>query len=235
MARIAIIADAHGNLAATTAILNELKEQNCQKIIHAGDAIGIGPYPRETLELLIDEDVLCLMGNHDAAFAYQNHQSDDQEEIEHFKWVADQLEDDHRRLVQDWHYQLNLKMAGQRIKITHYALSDDCHFRPIIDKGDDYRREDLEQLWHSVSADYIIFGHDHRPCDQQYNGRRYLNPGSLGCGRAARAIIIEDRGSRLNIKEVVVEYDRDSVATAMEERKVPKYRWINETFFANQS
>lgn len=43
--RIAILADVHANLPALTAVLADAREHGCERIYHAGDLIGIGPYP----------------------------------------------------------------------------------------------------------------------------------------------------------------------------------------------
>lgn len=38
-------------------------------MFHTGDAIAIGPYPAETLDLLLSEPKIeCVMGNHEAYF-----------------------------------------------------------------------------------------------------------------------------------------------------------------------
>jgi hypothetical protein len=68
--RVGVIADAHANLPATAAILEALTHRHCTTIIHVGDAIGIGPHPGEVLSLLIEREVVCVMGNHDEWFAF---------------------------------------------------------------------------------------------------------------------------------------------------------------------
>ena len=61
--KFAVITDAHGNLPALQAALAAIAGEDC-------DAVGIGPYPAETLDLLLNPPRLhCQMGNHDALFA----------------------------------------------------------------------------------------------------------------------------------------------------------------------
>ena len=60
--RIEVIADAHANLPATLAALDELRGRECTTVVHVGDAIGIGPHPREVLAALVEENVTCVLG-----------------------------------------------------------------------------------------------------------------------------------------------------------------------------
>jgi predicted phosphodiesterase len=69
--RIAVFTDVHGNLPALEAALAAIERARCDAIYHTGDAIGIGPYPAECLDRLLHAPrVYCVMGNHDAWFAY---------------------------------------------------------------------------------------------------------------------------------------------------------------------
>src|SRR5438270_14054285 len=67
--KIAVITDAHANLPALRAALEAIRAEGCDAIFHTGDAIGIGPFPAETLELLLGTPHMqCVTGNHDAWF-----------------------------------------------------------------------------------------------------------------------------------------------------------------------
>ncbi len=61
--RIAVITDAHANLQALRAALAEIRRIGVDAVYHTGDAIGIGPQPAETLDLLLAQpDAVLLMG-----------------------------------------------------------------------------------------------------------------------------------------------------------------------------
>ena len=51
--KIAVLTDVHGNLPALQAALSVLRREDADAIFHTGDAIGIGPFPAECLELLL--------------------------------------------------------------------------------------------------------------------------------------------------------------------------------------
>lgn len=63
--RIAFIADIHANLPALEAVLEAIHKHRPERIISLGDQVNLGPCPRETLDLLRANNVLCLHGNHE--------------------------------------------------------------------------------------------------------------------------------------------------------------------------
>jgi predicted phosphodiesterase len=67
--KLIVITDAHANLPALTAVLDAARREGYDRIVHTGDAIGIGPFPAEVLDRLLNTPNLeCIMGNHDAWF-----------------------------------------------------------------------------------------------------------------------------------------------------------------------
>lgn len=61
----AVISDIHGNLAALTAVLEDIARQGIHQIVCLGDIIGYGPKPIECLELVRERCCIVIMGNHD--------------------------------------------------------------------------------------------------------------------------------------------------------------------------
>lgn len=69
--RFAVITDVHANRPALDAVLAKIDAVECGFIVHTGDAIGIGPYPAETLDRLVTRsDIRFVMGNHAALVPY---------------------------------------------------------------------------------------------------------------------------------------------------------------------
>ena len=68
--KIAVLTDVHGNLPALQVALRAMRREGADAIFHTGDAIGIGPFPAECLELLLSTSGMNLIcGNHDAYFS----------------------------------------------------------------------------------------------------------------------------------------------------------------------
>ncbi len=66
--RYAIMGDIHANLAAFSAVLNDIERQGgVGKIWCLGDVVGYGPNPHECIELLRQTNQVCIAGNHDWA------------------------------------------------------------------------------------------------------------------------------------------------------------------------
>jgi len=63
--RIAFIGDIHSNLPALEAVLADIKKEGCDAIYFVGDAVGYGPWPAETISLLMSQDIIGIVGNHD--------------------------------------------------------------------------------------------------------------------------------------------------------------------------
>ena len=61
MQSIALVADLHSNILSLEAILKDIhKKHKPDRIISLGDQINLGPAPRETLDMLRQENVVCL-------------------------------------------------------------------------------------------------------------------------------------------------------------------------------
>ena len=51
--KIGVFADAHNNAVALDAVLRTLEDEGCEVLACAGDIIGIGPWPEETVQRLM--------------------------------------------------------------------------------------------------------------------------------------------------------------------------------------
>lgn len=62
---VAIITDIHGNLETLEAILEDIKTQAVDEMICLGDSINIGPNSKECIDLLIENNIKSVLGNHE--------------------------------------------------------------------------------------------------------------------------------------------------------------------------
>jgi diadenosine tetraphosphatase ApaH/serine/threonine PP2A family protein phosphatase len=68
--RYAILADIHSNLAALTAVLNDIREKGgVDEVWCLGDIVGYGPEPKECIKVLRECTQVCVSGNHDLGAA----------------------------------------------------------------------------------------------------------------------------------------------------------------------
>jgi predicted phosphodiesterase len=65
--RIAVLSDIHGNLDAFRGVLRDLDRFRVDQVICLGDMIGYGPEPEETVHLIRERAIACVIGNHEMA------------------------------------------------------------------------------------------------------------------------------------------------------------------------
>ncbi len=205
MGCIGVIADAHANLPATRAALDALRAAGCEEmIVHVGDAVGIGPHPAEVVSLLIEEDVRYLMGNHDewSAFGLPSLVPAwmSPGEAKHQQWTSGQLSEALRERMTSWPYELAVRLGTCVVGLLHYARRPNGAFDHILKVP---AADELRRLYDGVPGDVVVFGHDHRACDLIAGGRRFLNPGSLGCHdkAAARALLLTPMDDTVSIRK----------------------------------
>ena len=64
---IAVISDIHGNLEALQAVLADARREKVDGIVCLGDVVGYGADPNACLEIVREEAMATVLGNHDAA------------------------------------------------------------------------------------------------------------------------------------------------------------------------
>lgn len=89
----AILADIHANLAALTAVLDDIEMLgDIDRVWCLGDIVGYGPEPHKCIQILKMYDPVCVSGNHDAAVMGKislSHFSEDAAQV--IEWTVDQL------------------------------------------------------------------------------------------------------------------------------------------------
>lgn len=233
MYRAAILTDVHGNLPALEAVLDEVQRAGVDAIYHLGDAIAIGPFPREALELLLDQPKAhFILGNHDEYFAFGIPDTIAEDVRRHERWVQTQLSEEFRPILRQWPRTLSLTVGSTETRFFHYALAEDVwSFKPIIKEP---KPAELGDLFASDSANLVFYGHHHPRADASADGVRYVNPGALGCSHdnlARYAILTMDERGRYEIELKAAGYDRETVLKAFDEREVPVRDFIKRAFY----
>lgn len=233
--RIGIFTDLHANLPALKKALVVFDQFECEKIVHVGDLIGIGPFPKECLELALSiPQMEFVMGNHDYWYAHglpdplPDYMHPD--EVSHHKWVHQQIGSAYCKTVQQWPFELNLVFSnGQCITFVHYALNEQANwFRNLVkDPGG----PEIESLFQETKGDIIFYGHDHRSFDYQ-GAKRYLNIGSAGCYHRPiiRLAIVDESQEMVTIRKLEIAYEDEGLMEAYDTRNVPAKTFIRNTF-----
>jgi len=91
--KIVVIGDVHSNLPALEAVMKEIKENiKPDAIFFAGDAVGYGPWPGETIDILKENVDFGVLGNHDAGIVGKTDINDYYDAVRYvINWTTDIL------------------------------------------------------------------------------------------------------------------------------------------------
>lgn len=236
--KIAVLTDAHANLPALEAALEAIHTEGCDLIFHVGDAIAIGPYPAECVDLLHSTaNLKCTAGNHDLYFVRglpdprPAWMSDG--EVRHQAWTHAQLGAGRRSIVAAWPLVHEEVFEGVHVVFIHYAL--DPSGKGFAGIARQPSGADLDPMLAQYRASIVFFGHDHSASDVQGESR-YINPGSLGCCPQAQAryTVVTFSGQQADIQRRSIPYDDQELYEAFEKRNVPERDFIYRAFFGGR-
>lgn len=235
----AIIADIHSNLAAFSAVLEDIRSRRgADEIWCLGDTVGYGPEPHECLELLRKYPHVAVAGNHDLAAVGKIDTADfNPEAAAAAHWTARQLS------PEDIEYLAGLPLVVMR---NDFTLVHGSPRYPIWEYI--FSIETARENFPHFQTRFCLVGHSHVPIifreDRQGNytwtsflpdmklkldeDRLIINPGGVGQPRdddPRASYAIYDSEARV-ITLYRVTYDIKATQAKMTEYKLP-VRLIN--------
>lgn len=240
--KIGIIADIHNNVIALEAILQEFARQNVEKVICAGDIIGIGPYPEETVQKMMTiPNLLAVRGNHEGYLLaglpkrFPNVENMSYEEREYHRWEHQCLSSSSIAFLQKLPYQIEFNELGKKLVIMHYGMDQNHQFVHIVDG---INEKELGKIFPQHDQDIVIYGHDHSRMIAQAQTKWFINAGSLGCPaieqNIARAAILEiAENGQIIINVLDVRYDVAKVIKKIDQLRYPTYKEVKKIFFGS--
>lgn len=214
--KIAIFSDIHGNLPALQAILDDIKKEKCDKVVFLGDAIGIGPCPKECLELLLNSDVIFTPGNHELYYSVGTRIDDsiEEEESSHHKWIEGLLGEKYKSDINNLPLQQIININGKTFVFQHFLLARKRGLFPF-EEMPTVKINGPEKYLTLQSADYTFIGHEHKPFSVN-NGNQYIiDVGSSGCSK--------DNKTHYTILNI-----DDDVSTTKKELTYDRVRLVND-------
>ena len=195
--RRALISDIHGNIEALEAVLDDIQSQNIQEIYCLGDIIGYGPNPRECIDLVMQNSVMTLLGNHDEGALFDPNGFNIGAERAIF-WTRSQLETggESSQRERRWDYLAELPRTHRLGPFLFVHGSPRNPLSEYIFPEDIYNHRKMERLFQLVER-YCFQGHTHVPgvftegyqffapeeIDHEYTlgeGKMMVNVGSVG-------------------------------------------------------
>lgn len=241
--KIAVLTDVHANLPALETALAAIAAQKCDLIFHVGDVVGIGPFPAECLERMLNVTKLeFVMGNHDAWFANGLPKPQpawlSDGEVAHQNWTHEQIDSALRVVVGQWPYFIRQKFGDVAVTLAHYGL--DAQTRGFAKIVRPPTGAHLTAVFANEASELIFYGHDHVASDMTHNGVRYVNPGSLGCHKEAVARFVTadfatpQASFSYTLTHHAVPYDDRDLFYTFEKRNVPQRNFLYRVFFGGR-
>ncbi|MGD1994040.1 MAG: metallophosphoesterase family protein [Anaerolineae bacterium] len=231
--RLAALADIHGNAEALRAVLADLDARGgADRLVVLGDAVLLGPDPRETVALLLERDAIGVAGNTDQFLlgtdwcACEPRSEEERADRALCLWALDRLDERAERWLRALPFQRELELGDMRLLLVHGSPRSD---RDVIKA--DTPADDVGEMIAGAQPDVILFGHTHEPLDRTVRGKRLINPGAVGypqgeVGTARYALLTCERG--LHVEARLVHYDVEAAIERLLAARRPYRHWVAE-------
>ena len=227
--KIAVISDIHGNMEAIEAVMEDIKNEGCEKLFVLGDYAMAGAEP----DLAVDYfknlknkfDCKLIQGNTDLMIA------DYTEELygklkEKAPIMAEALKSDAKTLnpiqklfLKTLPIQLEVEEDGVKFLLVHGSPRKNNE-----DILPDTPMSEVEKMVEKVDADVILCGHTHIPCGfQTSNKKTVVNVGSIGRPFTAEPkscylVVTTENGSCV-FEHRFVEYNKEKASEKLAKRE----------------
>ena len=169
--KIGLISDIHANVTALEAVLFELKK-DCDVILCAGDMVGYYTEPNEVCQMMRNNEIICVSGNHDDYVLGTLQTSLDKRAAYKTDWTIENLSLENIEWLRSLPKERHLEFDNIKIWLRHANPWDD----------ETYLYPDSAEI-DKISldcADYLVVGHSHHPLFKSVKGGFLVNPGSVG-------------------------------------------------------
>ena len=226
--KIAVLSDIHGNMHALNAVLENINEQNCDKIFVLGDYAMAGPQPKEVIHFFMDKlndkTYKMIQGNTDLMLAkYSEDLYDMLQEsapimADALKFDANELDNLEKAFLLTLPEKLEITEGGVKFLLVHGSPRKNNE-----DILPDVRLDKVEEMLAGVKADVILCGHTHIPCGFQTRTKKtVINVGSVGRPFTPEpkacylTIVVED--GKCEYEHHFVEYDKNAAYEILRKR-----------------
>ena len=213
---IGLISDVHANVVALRTVLEDAP--SVEEWLHAGDVVSYGPWPRETIALFQERDIVSIQGNHDTAvIAIFNDAGVSQEKFVGLprllaEWTADHIGEEEIAYLDA--LPIELDRYDGRVHVAHGA------------PGAPTKRTYADDVDASLlgEEDVLMVGHTHEQFLREFDEGTVVNPGGTGQPRggdprACYAVLDLDTGA-VDLRRVA--YPVEEIQEAAREYDFPE-------------
>ena len=163
--KIAVFSDVHGNLKALKTVLEQIKEKNADLTVFLGDVFQRGNEEIECLELLKDNEIICLKGNCEL---YMEHGVDIDSDVEYLRDYYDETRKKLTREQMQFIKQMPLfyenECHGHKIHFSHFLFSNNNSPYPFLQLAD-LKNGVFDEVCKSegiMKYELVVVGHSHQ-------------------------------------------------------------------------
>lgn len=206
--KIIFFTDAHGNGYAIDEFFKDIKNVNADLIIFGGDIFGYYYQQEYIINKFKDNNVKCLLGNHDRMFLELLQNKLDEKMLvkkygNSYKNIKDKISQESVNFFKKLHTSYKMEVDDLKLFFTHGSLNDNINGRiypdTMIENPDIY-----------CEYDYVFLGHTHHKMQRKIRNTIIINPGSIGQqrdGKGCSYIVFDTLLREIEFK--VVKYDKD--------------------------
>ena len=213
--KILVFADVHGNYSVLEQLEKTKDYQTADIKIFLGDAIMGFSRPNDCLEFLAKNGCKCVLGNNDSYVCDHIPQVDlqefSQEKIEQVEFMEKLVTPQNKNFVNSWPKQLYLRFGERTLFFTHYMWEQYNQDYNVVDTPQVKSFETRQQMFESIDADYIFFGHDHAFEYFTNNKKWFYAIGALGVKNPGEYAVVEvdEQNIKVEYKTLPSDYDKE--------------------------
>ncbi|SDB24062.1 metallophosphoesterase [Butyrivibrio sp. INlla16] len=230
--KIAVMADIHSNHIALEKCVRQAQRLGADEFLFLGDYVGDLAYPQKTLKYLekLRSEVPCTFIRGNKEDYWIDYRQADHDEWEWkpgtsntgmLRYGFDRITDSQI----DEFEKMPISMVIEREGMPPFTI---CHGSPFsatesMREGNDY----IDELTEKLESELTICAHFHIQMQYVRNGKRVINPGSVGlsfrCGGKAQFMMLHGNDGRWEPEFISLPYEVEEVIREMDEEKLWKH------------
>lgn len=174
---IGLISDVHSNAVSLMSILSDFDGLQVTTILHAGDIIGYGPYPNETIRIFRDRNIHSVRGNHDRALITGDARKFSPFAAQALIWTAKVVSGMERDYIKTLNDIEVIIVDGIRIGMVHGSPRN---YDEYISPQELATSNVMPSFLSKMNCNVLVLGHTHRQFKVKFQEGMIVNPGSVG-------------------------------------------------------
>ena len=206
--KICVYSDVHSNLYALESLMQTDDYKSADLRIFLGDIVAVCPFPNECIENVLKSGDIWLMGNHDCYYAFGLPKEEfpyfQGERRKHQHYVKRIVKKEYEKVFMSLPKSCRLKIDGKTFYFVHFPWETQ---RLVMDEPEIRSAEVFDELFKSIKADYIFFGHEHISQLYKSDKATYVGVNALGVRHPAHYLMIEVNENGVSFEDKTVDYD----------------------------